>query len=195
MVQAWLDKCDYPHKKYIQLKVGEKDLADDPKRNKTRFTETTLAAVQFYTRALAEWKHANTEHMWLLDDDVIPPVDTVAKLMMGFDNKTISVSGVYRYAGDRWLGVKFAWCVWNKEVLVKPGTGIQSVFGNGLGCTLLQRMDKLDFSYDAQEKGGYNMPGLDVIFYNRQRRLNRLVKVNWDVMCDHLENKNDLKLI
>ena len=174
-VRKWLALSDYQNFTYQHMHVGLPRLAD---RDRTTYVdEVARATARIYSTAARE---SDTEFIWTLEDDVIPPDEAYERLISGFDLGCASVSGVYRARNGR------TYSVWNSgnRLVSLGGTGLQMVEGNGLGCAVLRRHVLQDVAKAiASERTSF-----DAAFYKLLKSTGMTAKVDWSVECQHLVN-------
>jgi hypothetical protein len=112
-----------------------------------------------------------------VEDDVLPPVDAVERLLRSFDADTVSVSGAYR---SRYQA---GYVAWDKQtrVLTEPRDGVQVVGGTGFGCVLLRSSV---FKATVLHHGGKN-GDFDPNLFEDIAGQGWVVKLDWSVRCDH----------
>jgi hypothetical protein len=179
-VRTWLAACDYRDVRYIHQPVGRQGLADDNRRDQDVRQEVVKAMWRIYNRLL---EMLETEYVWVLEDDIVPPHDVCQRLLRGFDRHTASIAAPYRsryHAG---------YVVWNEsdQPLMAAGTGREIVQGNGFGCAILR--------HSALSGHVFSSHGIvqdfDTAFYRKLRGPARVVKVDWSCECEHLQEAND----
>ncbi len=154
--------------------IGDEDRSAPEQR-----VEVNQAVARIYTRLAQE---AKSPYILIVEDDVIPPLDVVSKLLSCFEADVVSVTGVYRSrsAPNRLLH-------WGENgVMVKENgqVGIQPVFGNGFGCVMLTRE-----VFKGETFTSFGEPHwYDTAFYQRLqgRRL-----VNYGCWCEHLDKNGE----
>jgi hypothetical protein len=174
-VRAWLAGCDYPGTQYVALDVADPGVADADRTEDRHYRAVQRAMPRIYNRIRRE---VSTPWLLVVEDDVTPPLDVIARLSAGFDGRTASVSGVYR---SRYQPVYVAWRP-NGEAFVDAGEGVQEVGGNGWGCVLLRSSVVRDIVLHHGGRGDF-----DPNFYESVRGLGLLAKVDWSVRCRHAD--------
>jgi len=131
-IRQWVATSDYRDVRYISAEVGRKGLADEDRRDAAVKDAVRRAVKHIYSAMI---RHVETEYVWVIEDDILPPLDTCNRLLEGFDTKVASVSAAYRsrYHGD--------FVAWNRDeqCLSTAGTGLQPIAGHGFGCTILRK--------------------------------------------------------
>lgn len=172
-VRAWLMTCDYPNVQYVALDVGDSGLADQDRTQQAAYRGVQRAMPRIYNRVRQE---IATPWAMIVEDDVLPPADAVERLLRGFDPATVSVSGAYRSRFQP------SYVAWRPDGLTysQPGTGVETVGGNGWGCVMLRgNVLRSTVLHHGGERGDY-----DPNFY-RDLPPGSVAKVDWDVRCDH----------
>ena len=174
-IRTWLSGCDYPDVRHIQMSVARPGLADANRRNGNVRREVEQVMPLIYNRVLDV---AESEYIWVVEDDVLPPDDACRKLLEAIDEETVSVSGAYR---SRYHGDFVAWKRSGK-CLSQAGTGVGQVGGHGFGCAVFRRsvLKNYVFSPSADARD------FDIALFQRLRRSRFQARVNWDVNCRHL---------
>ncbi len=134
-VRGWLARSDYIDCRHYWQTVGPTGLADDDRRARDVRTAVQAAMPRIYNRLARE---ATTEYVWVVEDDILPPLDAAERLLRAFDDQTASVSGLYP---SRFRPGYVAWDN-NGGILDEPaakGAGIINVGGTGFGCVILRR--------------------------------------------------------
>jgi hypothetical protein len=176
-VRRWVGRCDYADARHVRATVADAGLADRLRMGAE--LEVGRAMARIYNWLARE---VTTDFAWVLEDDVIPPLDACGRLLGAFDTNTASASGLYR---SRWGG---GYVVWqrNGQRYTARGQGVQEVAGNGFGCVLI-RGDVLrgtEFTVSREE------PGHDYVFYRRLPP-GLAAKIDWSVDCEHRILDND----
>ncbi|MDE1971201.1 MAG: glycosyltransferase family 2 protein, partial [Patescibacteria group bacterium] len=146
--------------------------------------QTVVAAI--YNRM---WKETSTEYVLVLENDVFPePLNTIEKLMQGVAPNVCAVSGAYkqRYPPYGWTIYK-DFNAGRPLLLPTQQEGIEDIRGAGFGCLLVRR------SQMAHEVIKGNTPlsrYYDADIFERLVLQGKKVKINWDVICDHVGKIN-----
>ncbi len=133
-LRNWLARSDYIDARHYWQTVGPAGLADDNRRMDDVRIAVQSAMPRIYNRLARE---ATTEFIWIVEDDITPPLDAAERLLREFDDNTASVSGVYesRFMRDRWV----AWEADCQQMPKSPETETRQIYGNGFGCVILRR--------------------------------------------------------
>lgn len=165
ILKHWLKTSDYPHNEYLKLEC----------KRPTNGIELNNLCCDIYNVAT---NYADTQYIWIVEDDVIPPLNAGIRLVSHFTEFTGSCSGVYRhkYENDRFL-------VWNHKKryrILKEGEGVHLIQGNGFGCVVMRGslLNGYVFKHvDAMP------PCYDHTFWDQ---VEMQKWVDWSVRCDHL---------
>jgi hypothetical protein len=135
-----------------------------------------------------------TPFVWVVEDDTIPPLDACERLMGCFnDSNVASVSGAYLNNPRFDLRKYVAWrdCSSSCPLIERKGNGPEKVEGNGFGCVIMRsEYFKMPVQF-IRDMNAYEFYGYDMQFYRSLS--DKIVKVHWDVECEHL--LNDVKVI
>jgi hypothetical protein len=172
MARSWAANCDYADVRYVARAVGQSRLADRARLEVAHQVAAATARIYNSLRSAV-----CTEFVWIVEDDVLPPLDACTRLLEHFDLETASASGAYR---SRFGGSYVAWGADGRKYIV-AGSGVHEVAGNGLGCVVLRTgiLRKLSFSPTPANAAS------DSAFYARLRQLGLKAKIDWSVVCDH----------
>ena len=171
-VRSWLTTCDYTDVRHLRESVAKPGLADRPRRESAR--EVTLAMARIYNRLAQE---LSTDFVWIVEDDVLPPLDACRRLLQGFDRTTASVTGAY------WSRFSSSYVAWNtnQTMLTKNPGGLHEIGGNGFGCVVLRAEVVQREPFTAS----LDYLAYDNAFYYRLAATGLKAKIDWSVECDH----------
>jgi len=172
LVRGWVAGCDYADVRHWRAAVGAPALADRPRRQAAR--DVGLAMARIYGRLSTE---ATTDYVWIIEDDVLPPLDACERLLRGFDQSTASVSGAYL---SRFAGGYVAWAR-NQRRYSTRGSGLEAVGGNGFGCVVIRG----DVLRETVFTATIDLPAYDNAFYHRLPATGMGAKLDWSVECEH----------
>ena len=159
-------------------------LADKP-RDKYVFAQVNRAMVAIYQYAQ---RVVEGDHIFIVEDDIIPPLDAFKRLSASLTADTFSVSGAYPIRDSK------AWTAWRDletRASITPGQGIEAVKATGLGCLVMRAAEFRDaeLQWTPQDQGRKDWPwGYDMEFFSRAPA-GREVLIDWDVRCEHLNSK------
>lgn len=183
VVRTWIATCDFPDVRHICLPLDRPGLADLPRDQQLISVNEQMCRI--YNRLRAE---LTTDYVWVLEDDIVPPVDVLSRLLKSFDENVASVSAPYRSRFDgRYL-------VWSRERQGSAGVHqlcrplpdrpqVQEIRGSGFGCIVLRSevLKQRPFCLPLGESC------FDVRFFrtlgDSWKRL-----VDWTCECQHLQN-------
>ncbi len=183
LVRDWISRCDYPDVRHLRFAPATKGLADLPRDQ--QIVAVNEAMCRIYNRLR---ETLTTDYIWILEDDVIPPVDVLERLLRAFDEHVATVCAPYRSRFDgRYL-------VWSRERAGNNGVHqlapplpdrpqVHDIRGSGFGC-LVARAEVLRSHFFCLPPGDTHY---DVRFFrelpDRWRRV-----VDWTCECRHLHN-------
>lgn len=173
-VRADLGALNLPDLRIYRQRVAPAGIADAPREAAAAAVRSAM--VRIYSRAIQE---AATEYLWILEDDVRPPVDTLDRLLRHFDHHVASVSAAYRsrHGARDWV----AWAPDRHPYTDAPSRGVAPVGGNGWGCVVLRtsvargipiRTDGPTADYDPN-------------FYHHLGRSGWRALCDWATVADH----------
>ena len=179
-VRNWLANCDYADIRHLCEAVAEPGLADKPRQKNHK--EVSLAMARIYNRMQRE---AQTEYLWIVEDDNLPPDNACERLLQRFDADTASVSAAY------WSRFAHGYVAWrhDRSRIREKGFGVQQVGGNGFGCVILRRSVLRDTLFTAT----LDIPAYDNAFYHRLAATRFKAKLDWSVQCDHPRRTKDAR--
>jgi len=136
-LRHWLAGCDYADVRHMKFPLNQKGLADRQRSNIHNERDVNLAMCRIYNRLRGE---AQTELVWILEDDVIPPDDVLSRLLSHFGHDVACVSAAYN---SRFDSLPLAW---TGDAVVNGGTlrcarrksGVEKVRGTGFGCLIIR---------------------------------------------------------
>ena len=182
-VRTWVSTCDYPDIRHTYLPSGRPGLADLPRDQQLISVNEQMCRI--YNRLREE---LTTDYIWILEDDIVPPVDVLSRLLNAFDENVASVSAPYRSRFDgRYL-------VWSRERAGNAGVHqrcrplpdrpqVEEIRGSGFGCIVLRSevLNQQPFCLPPGETC------YDVRFFRElDPHWKRLV--DWTCECQHLHN-------
>lgn len=179
-VRSWLWSCDYRDVRHVQLAVELPGLADVNRRLPCVGSRVTNACSRIYNRMRMM---VDTDLVWIVEDDIIPPLDVAERLLQAFDARVASVAAPYL---SRYTGLPV---VWDRDPA--PGlnhhstllhSGVTDVRGNGFGCVILRR----EVLQDHVFCGDQSQPWFDPRFYSLLGN-EWIRRVDWSCRCEHLK--------
>lgn len=174
-VRKWLADCDYPDVRYICQRVGAIGLADLPRIEAATEVRRTMARIyNLLARTL------NTRFVWVLEDDVFPPLDACEKLLREFDENTGSVAIPYK---SRFHDGFVAWDQFQRGYQNR-GKGVQTIGGNGFGCVMIRG----ELLSNSVFTASIPHPDFDHQFYSELRQTHWQAKMHWEITAEHLDD-------
>ena len=158
---------------YLALAVADPGLADENRRGPGVRQRVQVAMPRIYNRVQEE---TTTEYLWIVEDDILPPVDTCERLLRSFDATTVSVSGVYQ---SRFHPGYVAWDQGGR-IFTERGDGVQVIGGQGFGCVILRKSVLEKHVIHHGGRGDY-----DPTFYAELRGTRWRAKVDWGCEVGH----------
>ena len=182
-VREWIAGSDYSDIHYLKVAVGSEGLADHVRINveSGQGDQEVLAAVHLAMSRI--YNHlrnvVSTNYLWVVEDDVIPPLDCCERLLRSFCPRTLSVTGAvrHRYENEGYVA-------WDSSGLLLGGQGVQQIEGNGFCCVMLRSRLIRSWVFGVDPK----LPNYDQAFY-KSLIGKGLVKIDWDIECEHLSEQ------
>ena len=175
-LRSWLAKCDYTDCRHYWQTVATAGIADADRHDPDVRRAVQAAMPRIYNRMIRD---ATTEYLWIVEDDVIPPLDAGERLLRAMDADVASVSGAYRSR------FRTGWVAWDKDgaMVENQGEGVVAVGGNGFGCVVLRR------SVVGQTVIQHSTPtgDFDPNFYYWLSKTHWKARLDWGVECEHLD--------
>jgi glycosyltransferase involved in cell wall biosynthesis len=178
-VKEWLITCDYASFQYLPYNTGQKNLADEIRIDQNGqdrsdiLKDVRLVMSRIYNRVK---NLIASDYLWIIEDDVIPPLDVCEKLLRSFCDHTVSVSAPFLHRYEK------AYAAWDKNnVPLTGGEGVQLIGGNGFGCVLMRSKIYKKHVFTSTEEH----VDFDKGFYARFDD-SHYVKIDWDLICQHL---------
>lgn len=176
IIRNWTASCSYNDVRLMRLNLNTPRRLADANRRLSEVREAVqIAVAKIYRMMLRE---TTDEFLWIIEDDVIPPLDAGQKLLSQLDRHVMSVSGCYRspYA-DRFT----AWIEYGNHIHQLPPSP-QIIGGNGFGCVIIRRQALLEHGIQhATPTGDY-----DINLYANAAASHWQAVLHPDVICDHL---------
>ncbi|MCC7424301.1 MAG: glycosyltransferase, partial [Planctomycetaceae bacterium] len=173
-VRKWLSQSDYFDVRHLIHPVDDPGLADADRRDSEIRRRVVRAMWRIYGLLP---QVAETEYVWVLEDDVLPPDDVCERLLRGFDSRTASVAAPYQ---SRYHDVYLVWDQHGVEA-VAPRNGIEVVGGNGFGCVILRRSAISGHVFSRYK----DAEDFDIAFYRRLGSSELVAKVDWSCLAQH----------
>jgi glycosyltransferase involved in cell wall biosynthesis len=177
-VRSWISECNYPDVRHYVSRIGEGGLAEMPRARQTgNSIRVNQVVASHYNRLSVE---ASTEYLFILEDDIDPPLDAIESLLLGMDGDVAAVSGAYRHRDGH------GWLAWrggptSHDLLTDSGEGTEDIDGCGWGCLLVR---KSTLSRHRLTSDGPTI-FYDVNWSGMVRQSGQRLRINWSVLCDH----------
>jgi glycosyltransferase involved in cell wall biosynthesis len=180
MVRDWLSHCDYLSTQYLEYPVGRSGLADECridedleyKEDLIKEFRHTMCRIYNRIRTLV-----STDYLWILHDDIIPPLDAGERMLQSFCLDVASVTAAY---ANRF---KESFDFWdhNGNYLKKSNEGVHFIGGNGFACVILRAHFFKNWVFSSSEE----YPDFSKGFYAHLPE-GLIPKIDWDIRCEHL---------
>lgn len=176
-IRDWIHSCDYSDVHYYRQIVGSSELADHDRHQEEVALGMRRAMCRIYNHLAPQ---ITTDFIFVVEDDVLPPLDAAERLLRGFEGHVISVTGVVY---SRYHEGCIAWA-YNRQIITRPeAEGYNTIEGNGFGCVMVRGeiFREAVFTYTV---GPY--PDYDPNFYfNQLTGTNLEARICWDCVCEH----------
>ena len=175
-IRQWIATCDYPDVRHFRFSAARPGIADESRYDRQTEHDVQIAMCRIYNRMRAA---IDTDYVWVLEDDIIPPGDALERLMKHFGRDVACVGAPYL---SRWDPKYVVWTADRKpgqkgvHRAVKPPAGesqLQPVRGMGFGCTVFRSEVLLDHIFRMPR----GEPYYDPYFY-------RCLPETWKRFCD-----------
>ncbi len=175
-VAMWLPTSGYKSFAITRFHVGQRSgLADENRRDERVCADVRIVVARIYSRMRQE---LTTEFAFIVEDDIVPPLDAIDRLLRCLDHKVVCATGAYRSRYHQGFVLYDA----NRQPLTR-GTGRQEVYFHGFGC-LLTRRSVLDL-FPITHVGKF--ADYDLNFCESIREAGWKSVVDWSVECEHQE--------
>lgn len=178
LLRRWVDATDYPDVRLYTQDVARPGVADADRHDGKVRSEVQTAVASIYRRAVAE---LTTDYAVIVEDDIVPPVDAISRLMDSMNEETASVSAAYPHRFES--GV----VAWHRiGSCLQNGSGVVDVGGNGFGCVLLRSevLRRIAITTDGVT------PDYDIAWYQQLRETKWRARLDWSIRCEHLEQED-----
>lgn len=162
---------------YLPLQsTGE--LPDRERRNQPETVRAVQRAMpRLYNPAV---RRLSQELVFWLEDDILPPVDAIARLARSMDAHVAAVSGA---VPSRFEPRVIAWRTPTLETIRAYGDGVERIHGSGFGCLLVRRSFLQAHPLHAGGcSGNYDQ---EIAFDAARDGLEW--RIDWSVQCAHQE--------
>lgn len=174
-VRDWLRDCDYTDQRYLAMPVEEAGLSNRDRRTGDVERRVNEACAKIYNRAASA---VETDYLWILEDDIIPPDDAAERLLRCFDPHTVSATGAYL---SRYDPNYVVWGFDGHRATPPADRGRQRIAGSGFGCLILRRDVVAGYVFQVPPGGKWYDPA----FFD-QLPTDALRVIDWSVECRHL---------
>lgn len=135
-VRDWLSRCDYPDARRIEFAPARPGLADESRVGRRDVQiDVERAMLRIWRRLTAG---LDTPWTWLIEDDVLPPDDALARLLAHVRPQVDAIASPYVGRHQR---EQRHWVVFRGRQPVpheQPGRGVERVEGAGCGCVVVR---------------------------------------------------------
>lgn len=124
----------------------------------------------------------NTDLIWCLEDDVIPPPDTLKSLFEHMEGNVDAVTACYPARN-----AQNSFAIWHYTSpddwvrLLPRGKGVEKVDGCGLGCALVRR----DVFLAGPARSAGEAVGYDCNMWLDLKKRGGTVLADWSLLCEH----------
>ncbi len=183
LVRSWALTCDYPDVRHMCVSQERGSLADECRHDVDAERQVNLAMCRIYNLMRNE---VQTEFVWVLEDDILPPEDVLTRLLTHFHADVASVSAPYNSRYDLMP------VVWNGDANFNGGTprceprrrGVEKVRGSGFGCLVLRTETLRQHVFSLPIGARYYDPEFFKQLGDHWIRL-----CDWSCWCKHLDPK------
>lgn len=175
LIRQWAAVCDYSDVRVLQMVAGAKGVADKDRRDVSVRRQVQLAVARIYNRMLCE---LTTEFVWIIEDDVIPPLDACHRMLNAFDKHVASAALPARSPYHNGF---IAWDEQN-QIIQQAGNGQASVGGNGFCCVVLRKSILRRTRFTHSGRNG----DFDAAFYDWLAGSTYQARMDWSMECEHL---------
>lgn len=187
LLKTWLSQCDYGSYTYFPYRVRATATQSN---HATADGDRRVNADEVNDRCAGNWGRiaqlVHTDLVWCLEDDVIPPPNCLDRLTRAFRPEVDAVSALYAGRNSRWVVRDFSslspLLVHEKHI----AGGIEIADAVGFGCVLMRRQLLQSIPMRSAGDGGDGSTWYDVNFWADAARQGAIVKVDGDVVCEHL---------
>jgi hypothetical protein len=140
-------------------------------------------------------KAGNYDKVWLVEDDTIPPLDGLSKLLKS-DAPVVSGLYISRYLPYNPSVYKSKGIVYDHQELKENWGKEIEVAGNGTGCMLIDRKVFDQYAIDMagyhNMENGYTSYQIDALFNNFCTENNIKHIARLDVLCGHIKSDGNV---
>lgn len=141
LVKEWVAGCDYPDVRHIQKSFCRPGLSDLDRRDPQFKHEVNRAMCRIYNELR---RMVETNYCWILEDDIIPPVNVLKRLLICFNYDVGAVTAPYQ---SRFNGSPVVWINDGLKGIEAPKRAkppepdedpVTEMRGSGFGCLVLR---------------------------------------------------------
>ncbi len=176
MVGEWLNTCDYGSFAFVSSAAGRKGLADMDRDLRSREVAGVCAKIYQTFASLSK-----TPTVFILEDDIEPPVDVYARLMQSMGGAIQSAAAWYIHRNSDAV-VAWEWGEDGTILDVAPRMGISPIGGNGFGCVVIAGDAFRQGNFDAESPYKH----FDFNFYDKLvQKEKKIALIDWSLRCKH----------
>lgn len=159
---------------YHRVDAGEPGVADADRHQPRVYNAVRRAMPRIYNRVRDELR---TEFALIVEDDILPPLDAIERLLRSMGPDVAAVSGAYR---SRFQPAFVAWRKPDLVTITEAGTGVEPVAGTGFGCVLVRKSAMERHVFHAAEGSNFD-PNFGAAMHSAGLR----ILLDWSVRCRH----------
>lgn len=173
----------FPDVRLVRFPGGIVGLADAPR--KVCADAVRLACAQIYNWVARE---VSTPFILTVEDDILPPLDVIPKLLEHFTPRVMAVAAPYRSRFyDGYVQAQIDPTTFAVQPIREKLTGVTKASSLGFGCTMFRRemfaKSVVTAGSAVSVAAGDVLPDFDTAFFARWSGWDRLI--NWDVEAEH----------
>lgn len=178
--------CGYGQVNHHRCKLSAKRNLCDQDRLE-HFAEVNKVMLEIYGIAKLV---AQGKTLFIVEDDTLPPINAFNRLAALLTPGVFSASGVYKVRGHN------KWTVWRdfvEPLVAERGDFIEKVAATGFGCIVMRTEDfnAIPLTWENRPVKNPDWPwGYDMEFFTHVQATGKQVLVDWDVYCEHLEQRD-----
>jgi len=190
-LRQWLSTCDY--NSYTYYPVNQQAVTGQSNQQTADAVLTNGKrphATEIMHRAAGNWnriaREVNTDLVWCLEDDVIPPDNCLDRLLRAFGKDVDAVSATYPTRGNPTCAKDFTSLSPLKVAHKYLLGGVERVGQVSFGCVLVRRqtLQSVPMRSLGEQPDGHQW--YDWNFWADVARQGGVVKIDGDVVCRHL---------
>lgn len=174
-LREWIARCDYPDVRHMRLKVADPGVADQNRSEQQRTVERAMCRIYNRMNSMVD-----CDYVWILEDDIIPPLNVADQLISHFRENVASATAPYL---SRFHKTPVAWTSENPIVRCEAKRqGVESIRGNGFGCVVMRAECLKSHVFQSPDSERWYDPHFYKHLGNHWQRL-----IDWSLWCEHLE--------